>query len=68
MVLTGYLAPEGFEHELAGELARAGVRVTARHDRLFLSDDPAIDARWAANTWLDAEWLTVTSIGHAARG
>ncbi len=67
MVLTGYLAPEDLEHEVAAELELAGVQISARHERLFLSEDPPIECRWAANTWHDAEWISVTSIGHAAR-
>lgn len=67
MTLTAYLAPEDFEHELADELALAGIGTTARHERLFLSEDPPIAARWAANVWHDAQWLPVSSIGDAAR-
>ncbi len=67
MVLTGYLAPDDLEHELADELSLAGITVSARHERLFLSEDPPIDARWAANIWHDCQWIPVTSIGHAAQ-
>ncbi len=67
MTLTGYLAPVELENELARELQRAGVGIEARYDRLFLSTDPAVDARWAANIWHDAQWIPITSIGHGAR-
>lgn len=67
MTITGYLAPVGLEHELSEELGIAGVKVSARHDRLFLSEDPPITARWAANTWHEAQWIPITSIGHAAK-
>jgi 23S rRNA (cytidine2498-2'-O)-methyltransferase len=65
--LTGYLAPDGLDHELRDELARAGVTVTGRHDRLVLSPEPATDAAWAANVWPEVERVSITSIGHAAR-
>ncbi len=67
MTLTGYLAPEGLEHELADELSLAGVEISARHDRLFLAEGPPVEARWAANVWRDATWIPIDSIGHAAR-
>lgn len=67
MAFTGYLAPIDLEHELADELAVGGVAVTARHDRLFLSESKPIEARWAANTWHDVQRIPVTSIGHAAK-
>lgn len=67
MVLTAYLAPTDLEHELAAELALADVRVVARHDRLFLTEAPPVRARWASNIWYDAQWVPVTSIGHASR-
>lgn len=64
---TAYLAAEGFEGQLADELAGRGVRLRRRHHRLLLSDDPPVAAAWAANTWFDVEQLDVTSIGDAAR-
>ncbi len=66
-MLTGYLAPVDLDHELADELAVAGVGVESRHDRLFLSPDPAIEARWAANVWHDVERIPIDSIAGAAR-
>lgn len=65
--LTGYLAPEGLEHELRDELARHDVRPKLRHDRLVVSADPAVDAVWTANVWHEVETIPITSIGHAAR-
>lgn len=64
---TAYLAPVGFEHELRDELVRAGVTVRLRHDRLVVSDDPPVEAAWAANIWHDVEQVTVGSIGEAAK-
>ncbi len=67
MALTGYLAPVDLEHELIAELKRAEVSIDARHDRLFLTSDPPVASRWAANIWFDAEWIPIESIGHGAR-
>lgn len=64
---TAYLAAEGFEGQLAEELAGQGVRVRRRHHRLLVCDDPPVPAAWAANTWFEPEVLHVTSIGDAAR-
>lgn len=65
-VTTAYLAAEGFETQLQDELAARGVAITQRHHRLFVSDDAAVDAAWAANTWFDAEYVAVSSIRAAA--
>lgn len=64
---TAYLAAEGFEAQLREELARAGVAVTAAHDRLLLSEAAPIASAWAANIWHDCVELPVPSIGAAAR-
>ncbi len=64
---TAYLAPRDFEDELDHELARAGVAVTGTHGRLRIAEGRPVHAAWAANTWWDAEYIPVESIGHAAR-
>ena len=64
---TAYLAPDGFEDQLDEELGRAGAAVTGTHGRLRIAEGPAVHAAWAANTWWDAEYIQVESIGHAAR-
>ncbi|HJL19827.1 MAG TPA: SAM-dependent methyltransferase [Sandaracinaceae bacterium LLY-WYZ-13_1] len=61
--LTGYLAPEGFEAELAEELGE----VRARHGRLMLAPGPPREVAWAQNTWLEPRRLTIRSIKDAAR-
>jgi 23S rRNA (cytidine2498-2'-O)-methyltransferase len=66
-VTTAYLAAEGFEPELDDELARAGVAVGLHHGRLRVSESRPVHAAWAANTWWDAERITVSSIGDAAK-
>jgi 23S rRNA (cytidine2498-2'-O)-methyltransferase len=64
---AAYLATEGFERQLAAELAEAEVSVTGRHGLLWLSDQPPVESAWAANVWLDTELIEVESIGAAAR-
>mgnify|MGYP006283012169 FL=1 len=65
---VGYIAPEGFEAELEGELARAGVRLRGWHgDRLLLAEPPALTPAWAEDVWYDARELLVPSIKQAAR-
>src|SRR5260221_7645060 len=66
MMTTAYLAAEGFADPLQEELARAGVSITHRHDRLFVCEE-AVAAAWAANIWHDCVELPVESIGSAAR-
>ena len=63
---TAYLAAEGYEQQLADELAQAGVGVTNRHGRLFVAHE-RVDAAWALNTWFDAEAISISSIGDAAK-
>jgi 23S rRNA (cytidine2498-2'-O)-methyltransferase len=65
--ITAYLAAEGFERQLADELRLAGAVVTSRHDRLLVTDGPAVASAWSANTWFNAELIEVESIGDAAR-
>ena len=64
---TAYLAADGFDAQLREELARADVTVSATHDRLLVSDAPAIASAWAANIWHDCVELPVASIGSAAQ-
>src|SRR3546814_16760493 len=62
LMITGYLAAEGFEDQLRHEL---GGRLVAEHGRLLLADT-VIDAAWAANTWFDVQEVPIESIGDAA--
>ncbi|MFI5000916.1 MAG: SAM-dependent methyltransferase [Reyranellales bacterium] len=62
-----YLAAEGFDAQLREELRRAGVAAAATHERLFLSDAPAVRSAWAANIWYDCIEWPVPSIGEAAK-
>ena len=49
---TIYLAAEGFEAELAGELGKDATRVAAE-SRLFVVPGPPRASAWAANVWLE---------------
>ena len=62
-----YLAADGYEAQLDEELGRAGVPVVRTHGRLRIAEGRAVHAAWAANTWWDAEYIPVESIGHAAK-
>jgi len=65
-IRSAYLAAEGFEVQLASELARRGVRVAAWHGRLALSCDPPAAAAWALNIWREPRAFPVASIADAA--
>jgi 23S rRNA (cytidine2498-2'-O)-methyltransferase len=64
VILTGYLAPEGFAAELQHELGDA---VLETRERLVLADGPPRDVAWAANVWRNPVWLKIASIGDAAK-
>jgi 23S rRNA (cytidine2498-2'-O)-methyltransferase len=65
--VTGYLAAEGFEQQLADELKLAGVKVTSQHGSLMLAAGASVASAWAANIWRNAELIEIESIGDAAR-
>ena len=60
-----YLAAEGFVPQLEAELRDLGARVAHRHGRLLVSEDPPVDAAWAADVWFDAAYIPVASIKEA---
>ena len=66
MTGSAYLAAEGFEAALAGELARAGVAVSAWHGLLALSPDPPRAAAWAMDVWTAPVELPAPSVKAAA--
>jgi 23S rRNA (cytidine2498-2'-O)-methyltransferase len=66
MIGAAYLAPEGFETVLGGELARRGVTVDAWHGRLALSSDPPVPAAWALDVWTAPREIPVASVKSAA--
>ena len=59
---NGYLAPAGFEEQLAQELPEA-----KRFGRLFLSHPPAQRPLWVQNTWHEPQLISFTSITDAAK-
>ena len=63
-MLTGYLAAEGFENDLAAEL---GTSVVAAHGRLLLAEGAPVAAAWAANVWHESAEIPVASIADAAQ-
>lgn len=63
MTITGYLAAEGFEAELAEEL---GDDLLERHERLMLARGERACA-WAQNTWYAPERVAIRSINDAAK-
>lgn len=63
VMTTAYLAAEGFETQLAEELAEDAVR----HGRLFIVPGPARPLAWAQNVWFEPEDIAVPSIGEAAK-
>lgn len=63
---SAYLAAEGFETQLAEELARRGVSVACWHGRLALSEDAPVASAWALNVWRDPRPVPITSIADAA--
>jgi 23S rRNA (cytidine2498-2'-O)-methyltransferase len=66
MIGSAYLAAEGFERDLAEELRRAGVGVTAWHGRLALSPGPPRPAAWALDVWTQPREIAVPSVKAAA--
>jgi 23S rRNA (cytidine2498-2'-O)-methyltransferase len=61
--MIGYLAPEGFERELATELGD----VAERYGRLLLAPGPRREAAWAQNVWLEPRRIPIRSIKDAAK-
>ena len=70
---TAYLAPEGFERELAHELGADGdgrnmnAESILTFGRLFLAPGPPRPAAWIANVWHDPRRLAIASIADGAR-
>jgi 23S rRNA (cytidine2498-2'-O)-methyltransferase len=66
-MITGYLAADGFEEQLAEELRYARIPVSQRLGNLFVTDHDPVVIAWSINTWFDCEWIDISSIGDAAK-
>jgi len=66
MIAAAYLAPGGFEDQLAEELTRRAVTINGWHGRLALSPDPPTHAAWALDIWTDPRELAVPTVKAAA--
>lgn len=64
---TAYLAPEGFETQLAEELRRRGVATLWRRGRLFGAAESAMPLAWAQNIWFNPVFLPISSIGDGVK-
>lgn len=64
-----YIAPRGYENELASELSVLGISVFEQRGRLFLCEAGGNASRpvWAQNIWLNPELVPIVSINQAAR-
>ena len=62
---TVYIAPEGYEGQLATEMQRRGVPVLWQRGRLFASDYEPVLFGWAQNVWHSPEFISIGSIGDA---
>ena len=63
---AAYLAPEGGEASLLGELTAAGVEISSWHGRLAISPDPPIASAWALDVWTAPALYSVASVKAAA--
>lgn len=63
---AAYLAAEGLEDPLAGELDRAGVTISAWHGRLALSPEPPVASAWALDVWTQPREIEIASVKSAS--
>jgi 23S rRNA (cytidine2498-2'-O)-methyltransferase len=63
---AAYLAAEGLEASLLGELTAAGMTVSSWHGRLALSPDPPIASAWALDVWTAPALHPIASVKSAA--
>ncbi|MBM3565505.1 MAG: hypothetical protein FJX42_05275 [Alphaproteobacteria bacterium] len=64
---TAYLAPPGFEAELAHELGGDAENLGGPGHGLFLAPGPPRPVAWAANVWFAPRRLGISSIADGAR-
>ena len=65
-MMTGYLAPVGFEKDLETELKLRGIKILETHGRLVLTEGEARDIVFAQDTWKDVALIDFTSISDGA--
>lgn len=65
-MMTGYLAPVGFEKDLETELKLRGIKILETHGRLVLTEGEARDIVFAQDTWKDVAIVDFTSISDGA--
>ena len=63
---AAYLAPEGLEASLLGELEGAGVKISSWHGRLAISPDPPVASAWALDVWTAPALYPIASVKTAA--
>lgn len=63
---AAYLAADGLEASLLGELTAAGVEISSWHGRLAISPDPPIASAWALDVWTAPGLYPVASVKSAA--
>ena len=63
---AAYLAPEGLEASLLGELTAAGVVISSWHGRLAISPDAPVASAWALDVWTAPALYSVPSVKTAA--
>jgi len=61
------LSFEGFEAELAMEIARLGGKLFSQNERLFLHSPLSRSPVWAQTVWLEPRWLEFESASEAAK-
>ena len=64
--LTGYLAADGFEEELATELGILHGAVKEIYGRLMITEGTPRPSAWALNVWRNPHYLTIQSIKDGA--
>ncbi len=62
-----YIAPRFFEEELAKEIAHYNLPLLERRGRLFAVKAKAQPLVWAQNTWTEAFFLPIESVGDGAK-
>ena len=66
LIGAAYLAPDGLEASLLGELTAAGIEISSWHGRLAISPNPPIASVWALDVWTAPVLYPVVSVKSAA--